>query len=119
MRQVVLVAATLVAFAAPSLAQEPAAKAPAEAASNAAVGSKGCLAVVDSGSHAFRNILLGGVAGAIVSKKQYKVVDAKDYPAHIGQKFHGNDLQTIQTSGTRIVILDKKYTPDDLHTACK
>ena len=118
MRQVVLVAATLVAFAAPSLAQEPAAKA-STAATNPAVGSKGCLAVVDSGSHAFRNIMLGGIAGAVVSKKQYKVVDAKDYPAHIGQKFHGNDLQTIQTSGTRIVILDKKYTPDDLHIACK
>jgi hypothetical protein len=63
--------------------------------------------------------MLGGVVGALVSKKQYQVVDVADYPAKIGQKFHGNDLQTLQSGGTRVVILDKKYTPDDLHSACK
>ncbi len=66
-----------------------------------------------------RNIMLGGIAGALVSKKQYRVVDAKDYPARVGQKFHGNDLQTLQDGGTRVVILDKKYSPDDLHKACQ
>jgi hypothetical protein len=86
---------------------------------SAAQPSKGCLAVTDAGSHAFRNIMLGGIAGALVSKKQYKVVDVVDYPAKIGQKLHGNDLQTIQTSGTRIVILDKKYSADELHKACR
>jgi hypothetical protein len=80
--------------------------------------SKGCLAVKPIGSHAFRNVMLFGVAGALVSKHQYQVVDAIDYPARIGQKFHGNDLQTIQSSGTRVVILDKHYTADDLHRAC-
>ena len=80
--------------------------------------SKGCLAVTDAGSHAFRNIMLGGIAGALISKKQYKVVDAVEYPAQIGQKFHGNDLQTLQNGGTRIVILDKKYSADELHKAC-
>ncbi len=35
--------------------------------------SKGCLAVEDAGSHALRNIMLAGVAGALISKKQYKV----------------------------------------------
>jgi hypothetical protein len=84
-----------------------------------ASASKGCLAVKDAGSHAFRNIMLGGLAGALVSKKQYQIVDVVDYPAKIGQKFHGNDLQTLQSGGTRVVILDKKYTPDDLHSACK
>ena len=80
--------------------------------------SKGCLVVTDAGSHAFRNIMLGGIAGALISKKQYKVVDAVEYPATIGQKFHGNDLQTLQNGGTRIVILDKKYSADELHRAC-
>ena len=73
----------------------------------------------DAGSHAFRNIMLAGVVGALVSKKQYQVVYAADYPAKIGQKLHGNDLQILQTGGTRIVILDKKYTADDLHKACR
>jgi hypothetical protein len=80
--------------------------------------SKGCIAVKDVGSHAFRNIMLAGVAGALISKKQYEVVDVVSYPAKVGQKFHGNDLQTIQTGGTRIVILDKKYSGEELMKAC-
>jgi hypothetical protein len=99
-------------------AQAPQPAAPATA-TPLPIGSKGCLAVFDAGSHAFRNIMLGGLAGALVSKKQYKVADAVDYPAKIGQKFHGNDLQTLQQGGTRIVILDKKYSADELHKACR
>jgi len=79
----------------------------------------GCIAVKSVGSHAFRNIMLGGIAGALISKQQYQVVDAVDYPAHEGQKFHGNDLQAIQGSGTRVVILDKHYTGEDLRKACQ
>jgi len=78
---------------------------------------KACLSVVDIGSHAFRNIMLGGIAGAVVSKTQYKVVDSVNYPAHEGQKFHGNDLQTIESSGVHVTVLDKKYTPSDLVNA--
>jgi hypothetical protein len=111
MRSVCIVFTLLIATV--SAAQTPTAPAAPPAL------SKGCLAVVDAGSHAFRNIMLGGIAGALVSKKQYKVVDAKDYPARVGQKFHGNDLQTLQAGGTRIVILDKKYSTEDLHAACK
>ena len=70
--------------------------------------SNGCLAVKPIGSHAFRNIMLAGVAGAIVSKQQYQVVDVANYPAKVGQKYHGNDLQTIQTSGAKVFIIDKK-----------
>jgi hypothetical protein len=81
--------------------------------------SKACLAVKDAGSHAFRNIMLAGVAGALISKKQYQVLDVVNYPATPGQKFHGNDLQTLQAGGTRIVILDKKYSAEDLHKACR
>ena len=61
----------------------------------------------------------GGVAGAIVSKQQYKVVDFINYPATIGQKFHGNALQTIQSSGTKVTILDKHYTQADIDAARK
>lgn len=93
--------------------------APSQTSQPAALQSRGCLAVKDAGSHAVRNILLAGVAGALISKKQYKVVDAVGYPARIGQKFHGNDLQTLQGGGTRIVILDKKYSPEDLQRACR
>jgi hypothetical protein len=85
----------------------------------AANPSTSCVAVKPIGSQAFRNIMLGGIAGAVVSKQQYQVVDAVSYPARSGQKFHGNDLQTIQSSGTKVVILDKHYTGEDLRKACQ
>jgi len=79
---------------------------------------KGCLAVRPIGSHALRNVILFGAAGALISHMQYQVVDAVDYPAKIGQKYHGNDLQTIQGNGTNVVLLDKHYSVDELHMAC-
>lgn len=81
--------------------------------------ARSCLAVKPIGSHAFRNIMLAGVAGALISHQQYQVVDAVGYPAAVGQKFHGNDLQTISSGGTKVAILDKHYTADDLHKACQ
>jgi hypothetical protein len=81
--------------------------------------TRSCLAVTPIGSHAFRNIMLIGVAGALISHQQYQVVDAVNYPAKIGQKYHGNDLQTISTGGTKVAILDKHYTTDELHRACQ
>jgi hypothetical protein len=79
---------------------------------------KGCIAVQPTGSHAFRNIMLLGVAGAFISKQQYKVVDVAGYPARMGQKYHGDELQTIQGGGTKVVLLNKRYTQDDLRKAC-
>ena len=78
-----------------------------------------CLAVKPIGSHAFRNVMLLGVTGALISHQQYQVVDSVNYPARVGQKFHGNDLQTISSSGTKVAILDKHYTTEDLHKACE
>jgi hypothetical protein len=80
---------------------------------------KGCIAVQPIGTHAIRNIALFGVAGAFVSKEQYKVVDVTGYPARVGQKYHGNDLQTIQGSGAKVVLLSKHYTQDELRKACQ
>ena len=89
-----------------------------ETAKSGAQPSKGCLAVRPIGTHAFRNVMLLGVAGAFISHMQYQVVDSVDYPAKVGQKFHGNDLQTVQGSGTKVVLLAKHYTAEDLHMAC-
>jgi len=81
--------------------------------------NRACMAVKPIGSHAFRNIVLFGAAGALISHEQYQVVDVMNYPSHVGQKYHGNDLQTIESSGTRIAILPKHYTAEDLHKACR
>ncbi len=94
-------------------ANQPQASAPAPQAQ-----TKRCLAVKSIGSHAFRNIMLAGVAGAFVSKEQFQVIDAVDYPARIGQKFHGSDLQTMASSGTKVAFLEKHYNSDDLYKAC-
>ena len=93
-------------------------KSDAKSADAKPAGSNGCLAVKPIGSHAFRNIMLAGVAGALISKQQYQVVDVVDYPSHVGTKFHGNDLQTISSNGTKVVILDKKYKEEDVQKAC-
>jgi len=115
MKQTMLVALLLVAL--PSLAQQPAQ--PQQSFQSAQLSSKGCIAVKSIGSHAFRNIMLAGFAGALISKQQYQVVDAVGYPAQIGQRLHGDGLQALGSSGTRVVILDKKYTPADLSKACR
>ena len=70
------------------------------------------------GSHAFRNIMLAGVAGALISKQQYKVMDVVDYPVPVGTKYHGNDLQTISQNGTKVVILDKNVKDEVAGKAC-
>lgn len=78
-----------------------------------------CIAVKNIGSHALRNVLLGGVAGALISKEQYQVLRTINYPAAaIGSKMHGNDLETIQKAGTKVVIMPKRYTADDLVKSC-
>ncbi len=106
--------------AAPAAPAQPQAIQRAAEAASAPVEapSKGCIAVKPIGSHAVRNIMLAGVAGAIISKQQYQVIDAVGYPAKVGQKFHGNDLQTIQSSGTKVAILGTYYTDEDFQKAC-
>jgi hypothetical protein len=100
--------------------EKDSAKAPAATAPAAApVASKGCLAVKPIGSHAFRNVMLLGVTGALISKQQYQVMDAVNYPVSVGTKFHGDDLQTITSNGTKVIILDKHYKEEDLQRACR
>ena len=82
------------------------------------VSRRGCVAVTSVGSHIVRNTILWGATGALLSREQYQVVDAVDYPARIGEKFHGNDLQTIGSSA-RVVVLSKHFTADELHKACQ
>jgi hypothetical protein len=84
----------------------------------APAASKGCLAVQPIGSHVFRNVMLLGVTGALISKQQYQVKDVVNYPVSVGTKFHGDDLQTISSGGTKVVVLDKHYKEADLQKAC-
>jgi hypothetical protein len=109
--------ALLILAAPPSFARQPAQRqSSVEQQAHKPGGS--CLAVRPIGSHAIRNVMLLGVAGALITHERYAVMDAVNYPARIGQKFHGSDLQTVSSSGTKVVVLNKHYTADDLHSAC-
>jgi len=98
--------------------KEPANPETAAIPAAAPAAAKSCLAVRPIGSHAFRNVMLAGVAGALISRQQYQVVDVVNYPASVGTKFHGDDLQTITASGSKVVILDKHFKKEDLQKAC-
>lgn len=63
--------------------------------------------------------MLGGIAGALMSKMQYKVVAVRDYPAKVGQKFHGSDLQMFASAGMQVIILDKKLPEEEFQKACE
>jgi len=83
------------------------------------LASPSCLVVQAAGSHSLRNmVLVGPIGGALISKQQYKVLATNSYPAKVGDKFHGNELDTIQKSGTKVVIVGKKVSKDDIAVAC-
>jgi hypothetical protein len=45
------------------------------------------------------------------------IVTPSHYLRHEGQKYHGNDLQTMQSEGVRVTVLDKNYTQEDVAKA--
>jgi hypothetical protein len=99
-----------------SQVREPAGSADGDGLPKKGAVAAGCIAVEDAAS--LHKIAILGAAGSLVTKKQYSVLDVVDYPARVGQKFHGEDLRIIQNGGTKIVILGKKHTADELQKAC-
>lgn len=78
-----------------------------------------CIAVQPAGSSMFkRTILYGGLAAAISSKENYKVVAVANYPAKAGDKFKGADLEMIKTNGTKVVLVGGKASKDEIANAC-
>ncbi len=88
-------------------------------AQEAVVQPQKCVAVQSAGSSMFKNtILYGGIPGALVSKQQYKVVAATNYPAKPGDKFKGTELDLIKANGVSVVLVGKKATKEDIENAC-
>src|SRR5206468_2207705 len=73
-----LLIVVVLSVAVPTFAQE---SNQAQSSNQVANTPKACLAVKSAGSHAFRNIMLGGAVGAMLSKEQYEVLDVMNYPA--------------------------------------
>ncbi len=81
--------------------------------------SKPCVIVQHEGSHAFRNMMLLGVAGAVISKERYKVLESNVAGIKPDDKMHGDELQA-RTQGAKVVVV-KKNNADELvpaHEAC-
>jgi hypothetical protein len=76
---------------------------------------KPCVIVEHEGSHAFRNVMLLGVAGAVISKERYKVLESNVAGISPGDKMHGEELQA-RTQGAKVVVVKKNKT-DELVTA--
>jgi hypothetical protein len=76
---------------------------------------KPCVIVLHEGSHAFRNVMLLGVAGAVISKERYKVLESNVAGIKSDEKMHGDELQA-RTQGAKVVVV-KKDKGDELVSA--
>jgi hypothetical protein len=89
------------------------------AQSSTSAQNKPCVIVQHEAGHAFRNVMLLGVAGAVISKERYKVVESNVAGLTAGEKMHGDELQA-RTQGVRVQVL-RKNTKEELqsaHDAC-
>ena len=77
--------------------------------------SKPCVIVQHEGGHTFRNVMLLGVAGAVISKERYKVIESNVAGLAPGEKMHGDELQA-RTQGAKVVVV-KKNSQDELQSA--
>ncbi len=77
-----------------------------EAPPSAPSQTKSCVIVQHEGGHAFRNYMLLGVAGAVISKERYKVVESNVAGLKVGEKMHGDELQA-RTQGAKVIVLRK------------
>ena len=103
-----------------ALAQQPSAsqqqtQPPAQAQVPAA--AKPCVIVEHEGGHTFRNVMLFGVVGAVISKERYKVVESNVAGLKPGDKMHGDELQA-RTQGTKVIVTGKKEGLAEARDAC-
>jgi hypothetical protein len=94
---------TIVILSVAAIAQQPA---PSEQPTQAPAQAKPCAIVQHEGGHAFRNVMLLGVVGAVISKERYKVVESTVAGLNPGEKMHGDELQA-RTQGAKVVVLRK------------
>jgi hypothetical protein len=117
---VIAVAILMLSVTAAVAAQQPSAseqQAQPQAHPQAPALVKPCVIVEHEGGHTFRNVMLFGVVGAVISKERYKVVESNVAGLKPGEKMHGDELQA-RTQGTRVIVMGKKEGITEAREAC-
>lgn len=113
MKKVGLVAAML--LSAVSVQAQQTQNPPSEATQTA----KPYVVVVREGSHWFRNTLLLGVSGAVISKERYDVVETTSNLFRVGEKMHGSELNArIGNSDVKLCVADNKKALPNVRKQC-
>ena len=120
MKHISLISAFLLcstAFGQQSAQPKEQAQVPAQSQAQSPTPAQGkpCVIVQHEGGHAFRNVMLLGVAGAVISKERYKVVESNVAGITLGEKMHGDELQA-RTQGAKVLVL-RKNNKDELQAA--
>jgi len=89
-----------------AFSQQPAQPQQQQSPAQASTQAKPCVIAKHEGSHAFRHMKLLGVAGAVISKERYKVLESNVSGITPGEKMHGDELQT-RTQGAKVVVVKK------------
>lgn len=80
--------------------------------------STSCLIVKHKGTIGRRLMFTALIGVPIAPGSKYDLVDTVNYQ-NAKATYKGKDLNAIQASGTRIIILENKYKSDDLQQARK
>lgn len=89
------------------------------APSAASPAAKPYVLVVREGSHWFRNTLLLGVSGAVISKERYDVVETTSNLFRVGEKMHGSELNArIGNSDVKLCVADNKKALPNVRKQC-
>lgn len=116
----VIAIATLMLSVTAAFAQQPSAseqQTQPQAQAQAPAAVKPCVIVEHEGGHTFRNVMLFGVVGAVISKERYKVVESNVAGLKPGEKMHGDELQA-RTQGTKVIVMGKKEGLTEAREAC-
>lgn len=77
-----------------------------------------CMIVKHKGTVGRRLIFTALIGVPIAPGAKYDLVDSVSYHAE-KVAFKGKELQKLQAEGVRVIVLDKKYTSDDVEAARK
>ena len=95
-----------------SFAQSPASTNTAETAAS----SPGCLIVKHKGTLGRRLLFTALIGVPIAPGAKYDLVEAIRVSA-AKMNYKGKELETLQTAGVRVIVLETKYKPEDLAAA--